>query len=259
MKRFLFTKSTKILLAISLLLTIHSCKKADQEIPPVLPPESAFVMDFSDFNSNKSEKSIANHVHAAVNVAFWNVFITLGLAVPVVSYAEALKHEPVKQSDNTWVWTYGFKAVVNHQAKLTGTIKGAEVEWKMYITKEGSFTDFLWYEGTSDISGTYANWTLYKSPDLPTKLLSIEWKKDSEIKYTNIEPDGAENGGFITYGFGTDLEFDVYYNIYNKGKDNLTEIQWNKTNKNGRVKDANRFSDDLWHCWDSSFVDIDCN
>jgi len=132
----------------------------------------------------------------------------------------------------------------------------------MYITRSGMYEDFLWYSGTSQLDGSSVDWTLYESPSVPTELLLIEWFKTTEttanIKYTNIKPGGAENGGFIKYGNDSETDLNAYYLIYNKGQDNLTEIEWSQLNKNGRVKDENKFGDIEWHCWDTNLQDIDC-
>ena len=132
----------------------------------------------------------------------------------------------------------------------------------MHITKTGIFEDFLWYTGTSLSDGSNVKWILFHKPNNPTELLSIEWNRNSEntgnIKYMNIVPGGTENGAYIKYGDDSDTDLNAYYLIYNKGQDNLTEIEWNQTNKNGRVKDENKFGDTEWHCWDENLKDPDC-
>ncbi len=260
-------KSIKIIALFSLLLSLsfQSCKK-DHGVAPDLPPESAFVTDFSDFDNSKNlfDKTSVNWGHSAFNVGVWNLIITIGLAVPVASYAEAvLNHEAVYQSDNTWLWEYSFTAGVNSfTAKLFGTIRESTVDWEMYITQTGVYEDFKWYTGTSMLDGTGVDWILYDNPTSQTKLLSIEWNRSSSstgnIKYLNIEPGGAENGGYIKYGNDSDTDLNAYYLIYNKGEDNLIEIEWSQTNKNGRVKDENKFGDTEWHCWGENLQDIDC-
>ncbi len=260
-------KSINIISLFSLLLLIsfQSCKK-DYGAAPDLPPVSSFVTDFSDFDNSKTlfDTTSANWEYSATNVTIWNVIITIGLAVPIASYVEAVNnHEAVYQSDNTWLWEYSFPEDVNsHTAKLFGTIRESSVDWEMYITKTGIFEDFLWYTGTSLSDGSSVNWILYNKPDDPTELLSIEWKRNSEntgnIKYMNIVPGGTENGGYIKYGDDSDTDLNAYYLIYNKGQDNLIEIEWNQISKNGRVKDENKFGDTEWHCWDENLKDKDC-
>lgn len=265
--KLLIMKSIRIIVLLSLLLSVsfQSCKK-DHGIAPDLPPESAFLADFSDFEESKAgfDKTTVNWTHSFVNVAVWSVIIVVGMAVPVASYAEAVNNrEAVYQSDNTWLWEYSFPKDVNsHTAKLFGTIQEGTVDWEMYITKTGVYEDFLWYTGTSDLDGMSGTWTLFDKPTNPTEKLRIDWARTTgstgHIKYTNIEPGGAENGGYILYGNDADSDLNAYYDIYNKGDDNLTEIEWNQTNLNGRVKDPFKFGNEEWHCWDETQQDIVC-
>jgi len=253
------------LLLILLTVIVSSCNK--NKVAPELPPQSAFTADFSDFNSSKAvtDTTMVNWTHAALNVGIWNAIITVGLAVPVASYAEAVKnHEAEYLGDNTWLWTYSFNVGVNtFTAELYGVLKSETVEWEMYITKSGEYTHFLWYDGVSNLDLKHGAWTLYNKPSDPTELLGIEWNRTTDstgnIKYTNIVPGGTENGGYIFYGNDANSDLNAYYNIYNKGQDNLTQIEWSQANQNGRVKDMNKFGDDAWHCWDETHHDIDCN
>jgi hypothetical protein len=244
--------------------------------PPDIPPLSTFVMDFSYFvperqveplgGSDRVPGSYTKHnwTWASGNVLVWNTLITVGLAVPVLSFMEAFNHEPTRQPGGTWVWDYNFVAhQVVHLAELHGRIVDEEVQWEMYISKESEYSDFLWYSGLSNLDGTQGTWTLYTSPADPTPLLGIEWHRDPEtntgdIKYTNIVPDGPENGGYIFYGTTDGDTYNAFYDIYNKGQNNHTDIEWDRTTMVGRVKDPNHFGDADWHCWDIYHNDVDC-
>ncbi len=132
----------------------------------------------------------------------------------------------------------------------------------MYISKENVYVDFLWYTGTSLTDGTEVDWILHEGPNKSGELLSIEYNKTSDntgnIKYMNIVPGGAENGGYIMYSNDSETALNAYCYIYNKGQDNLTEIEWNQTVKNGRVKEFKHFQDNEWHCWDEKLQDAVC-
>ncbi len=259
------TVKSIFLLIVIFSLSFNSCKK-DKEIAPDLPPRSSFLADFSDFTSSKMkiDTTSVNWNHASGNVIVWNLIITVGLVIPVTSYIEAVSnHEAVYQSDNTWLWEYPFGSGGNtYKAKLFGTIVTDSVNWEMYISKSGDFEDFLWYSGSSGLDRMGGNWILYNQPTIPTELLRIDWKRITEetgyIRYMNIEPNGIENGGYILYGNDADTELDSYYDIYNKGLDNLIEIEWNSTDISGRVKDSDKFGDENWHCWDIDKKDVNC-
>ena len=259
----------KILLsAIFVMFMSISCEETETEEndAPQIPPESTMLMDFSDFSNPEDTTDKANETyiawgHSAFNVLVWNAVITVGLAVPVTSFTEAFNHQAEYHADeNYWTWTYGFNANGQHQAELKGYLTGDTVTWEMKID------DFLWYYGNSHLDRTGGYWILNESKQQPTPLLRIEWARPdttvASISYTNIAPEesshGAENGGYIAYGI-TEEEFNRYYDIYNKGQDNLIEIQWNFEDKHGRVKDYRRFLDENWHCWDTTLQDTDCN
>jgi hypothetical protein len=270
-----------IVAAIALIVSLSSgCSNEGgtgaQPTAPDLPPLSAFVMDFTDFTPETmalpdgavgrldATYSRLNWGWAFTNVFVWNTAVMVGLIVPVIAFVEAFDHEPTRQPDGTWVWDYNFVAKdVVYLADLHGRIVRDGVEWEMYISKEGEYTDFLWYFGESDAAGTQGTWTLYAGPTEPTPLIGIEWHRNPEtqtgdIKYTNIVPDGPENGGYIFYGTTDGTPYDAFYDIYNKGLDNHTEIEWNHSTIEGRVRDWDHFEDHAWHCWDSSRNDTDC-
>jgi len=260
-----------MLVAISSSIFLSSCKKKeDIGTAPEVPPKGAFVMDYSTFQDNdknlKSEKWAGNVLVAATQVSVWSIILTVGLAVPVAAYVEALKHVPEHSAGTTWLWQYEVPVGwATYTAKLYGTKEADQVTWEMYLSKNGddNFQDFLWYEGYNNLTGTKGQWTLYKSNTDPTKYLQIDWTKNAEdttgtIKYTNIVPNGSENGGYITYGNAQEGEYNAYYHIYNKGLDNLTQIEWSTENKNGHIKNPNWFKDENWHCWGTDFSDIVC-
>ena len=260
MKIFKFT----LLIGLLAILSIQSCKK-NYGTPPDLPPMTSFITDFSDFDSNKAVGDSTNWKFAATNVGIWNFIITVGLAVPVASYIEAVNnHTPIYLSDNTWLWEYSFTDILGttYTAKLYGILYSEYVDWEMYISKENVYVDFLWYTGTSLTDGTKVDWILHEGPNKSGELLSIKYNKTSDntgnIKYMNIVPGGAENGGYIMYGNDSETALNAYYYIYNKGQDNLTEIEWNQTVKNGRVKEFKHFQDNEWHCWDEKLQDAVC-
>jgi hypothetical protein len=283
-------------------LVVSGCAKRDStdtSEAPQIPPASTFVIDFGDFESSSSASfflgnagqcvdllvysptehsslspdrfvlidspnSSENWQFAALNVGVWNTIITIGLAIPVVSFLESFNHAPVRQPDGSWLWSYEVRVLgIRYTAELYGSLVGSEVHWEMYISKEGFYEDFNWYSGVCTLLVTEGTWTLLKSPEEPYPWIGIEWHRSltgdtADIKYTNIVPDGPENGGYILYRITTGETYEAFYDIYNKGEDNLVEIEWNRTTKEGRVRNLKHFGDTDWHCWDSNLRDIEC-
>ncbi|MGF1587172.1 MAG: hypothetical protein ACFCUM_17775 [Bacteroidales bacterium] len=261
-------------LAIASLLILLSlttgCEKDDQGEPPEIPPLSSFVIDFSYFPGEEQKKSTVpdtyhNRNKAVFHIAIWNTVITVHMLVPTAAFIEAFNHQPQWQTDGTWKWSYSVPIGPNtYTANLFGEISGTEVEWNMYISKEGmgSFTDFLWYSGTSQLDGTEGTWTVNHSPADPVPYIGIEWFRSADetwgIKYINIVPEGHENGGYISHEITNNEPYDAIYEIYNKGKNNLVEINWNRTTKAGQIKDPSHYGNPDFHCWNEAGVDIAC-
>lgn len=258
------------ILILVLVLPFTGCKKDKQKETPVIPPESTFVMDFSGFKDadttgGKQALMYINFVWAATNVLYWNAFVSMTMAVPVASFREAFNHEAIYNPDlDEWTWSYNFSANnVVYLAVLHASYVTDGISWKMYISKDGSFTNFLWYSGISNLDNTSGYWTLYYEPNTPVTLVQITWTRDpasntGDIKYENIIPANPESGSYIHYGITTSTEFDAFYKIYSKSLDNLTDILWHRTNKNGKVKDPHHFGDPEWHCWGTDYQDTVC-
>jgi len=283
------------IVALSLLaFSINGCtgEKIDTSKPPQIPPESSFVMDFGDFTSSNGASSNAGHMtqlasfvfagvtshldttdaledrsnwgYAAFNVGFWNIAIFMGLAVPVTSFIESFNHTPVQQSDFSWVWTYNVSVGGDvYIAELHGKYIDNGVRWEMYISKQDEYSDFLWYYGESDLPATKGYWVLKNNPSIPTDLIRIDWHRNlsnntGDIKYTNIVPGGPENGGFISYVTTAAKSYDRSYEIFNKGKNQTTYIEWNSVTVIGHVRDTLHFGDNNWRCWNSQLINTEC-
>jgi len=265
-----------ILSFLALALMLVGCgddNPVDSEGAPDLPPQSSFIMDYDDFQEGSTVAlhpdgitDVQSRLHwgrSALLVGVWNIVLTVTLAVPVASFVAAFQYHPVRQADGSWNWTYSFEAGGTHTAVLNAKIVEADVQWTMTISKAGDFTNFVWYTGVSRADGTEGTWTLNLNPDNPTPFMYIEWERNfadstGTLKYTNIIPGNAENGAFIYYGITTDPTYDRFYDIYDKGLDNLTEIEWNYETKAGRVRDEYHYGDTDWHCWDEDLEDINC-
>jgi len=259
-----------ILILISGLLIVGCSKdNTTEKTAPQLPPESSFVMDFEGFenpNDTITSRSIAtyqNWGYSYINVLVWSVYLKVGLAVPVASFAESFKHDAVYHPDqDNWTWSYNFVVDgITHEAELTGFFQSDTINWEMRITKNNFYTDFLWYYGKSAYDRSGGFWVLKENPENPNNILQIDWAYDGnnigDIQYTNIKPGAPGNGSFIHYGTVAG-DLDRFYNINNSELNNLISIEWNHTEVHGRVKDAIHFFDSEWHCWDNTLQDVVC-
>jgi len=272
MKHSIFKSASSITLVVLLLsLATISCNKDEKDAAPVLPPESSFVMDFSDFLNTKSVESgvantFRNRTLAVTNVAVWNTVIFVNLAVPVATFRESFNHTPELQEDGSWKWTFNVTVGIHtYTASLFGKVDGASVNWEMYVSKTGpgAFSNFLWFSGTSNINLKSGTWRLYTAPGNSSPIVDIEWYKNSDndfgIKYTNVVPGGNDNGSYISHGRTTDATFNAFYEIFLKSQNNKVEIKWNTTTKNGQIRDPKFYGTNSFYCWDASGKDITCN
>jgi hypothetical protein len=275
MKR-IFTLLLIMIFAASLLT---SCKK-DKGNPPTLPPSESMAIDFSNFSTG-TKSGVAdlpkgvneiNWDYAALMASYWKTVIAGTLAIPVTAFKLAVNQTPTYLSDKTWQWSYSVTGLTaSYTARLTGQTRSSDVLWNMYISKTGtgSFTDFLWFTGTSKLDGKGGQWVLNYSPAFNEPLLQIDWTgsgTDVEyVKYTYVRAlndartaDPFKNS-YIEFGSTTGT-YNAYYNIHFYY---LTEfydanVEWSTTGIIGRVKCLKFFGDSVWHCWDATHVDATC-
>ncbi|OWY22323.1 hypothetical protein C7N43_14275 [Sphingobacteriales bacterium UPWRP_1] len=245
-----------------------ACTKEDDKPAPAIPPANSLIMDFTKFPADEGKTTDevatkANFGYAAVNVGWWNTVLVVNLAIPVAAFLESFNHDAVYDvATEKWTWSYNFNAAGWHTARLEATMAAPdEVHWEMYVSKAGAFTNFLWFSGNSKTDNSMATWLLRKDPAAPTDFVDIVWHNNatsgtSDIRYTNVSPT-ADNGAYIEYGL-TNNELNAFYNIYLINGDNLVNIEWNTTTKEGRVKNLAHFGNEDWHCWDTLLEDVVC-
>ncbi len=260
---------------------LTSCKKKKGD-PPVLPDEESMIIDFSNFEIGKSvdflalEKGVenSNWEFAATVAGYWKAILTGTLIVPVSAFKLAVDQSPEWIEENTWEWNYSASVLsVTYNARLVGQIRASDVKWTMYISREGTgeYPEFVWFEGTSDLSGNSGQWILNHSYTYQESLLQIDWTKTGDsmgtVKYEYIRTlnDNREtdtfNGSYIEYGV-TSNPLDGYYSIHYYSSTYQTfwdvDVEWSTENYNGRVMCSPWFGDSVWHCWNSQLVNITC-
>ena len=258
----------------AVVLTAAGCNEATapEGDPPEIPPLTSFVMDFADFTSPELAAAQAAPAapavgtywtRSAVVVGVWNLILTGTLAPPVAAFVASFNHQPV-WSGGAWTWPYTFTVLgVQHSAQLEARLVSAGVQWDMYITRDGSFSDFHWYTGVSNITGTAGTWSLNRSPENPTAFIDIEWNRSSsgdtyDLRYTNVVTGTAEYGSYIFHGVTGATPYEAFYDLYAAQSGNLTEIEWNRTTKEGRTRDPAHFQNSEWYCWGADLNNRTC-
>jgi len=271
MKKFLALLLTLILSAGF----FPGCKK-DKGVAPTLPPQESMTIDFSNFSSAKKSLELisgqkgtenSNWEYAATVAGVWKLIINTTLAVPVAAFNAAINQVPAYVSTKNWQWSYSITFLnVIYKARLTGLIRATDVQWKMYVTREGTggFTEFLWFEGTSKLDGTGGQWILYESVLAPDAILQIDWTKTGlavgYVKYTYVKNNSFKNS-FIEYGLTSSTLLNAYYTIhyYNSVKFSDVNVEWNTGTHNGHVKSVDYLGDpNTWYCWDANKLNVVC-
>lgn len=269
----------KKLVILSLLILIPTCFfsgcKKDKGNPPALPPAESMLIDFSDFISNSKTASSdfenkgtenLNWGTAAFIVGTWRTIMVVTLAIPVASFKVATDQDPVYLSDKKWQWSYNVSAAgITYKARLTGAIAGSDVNWEMYIAREGldAFPEFKWFDGSSKLDGTGGHWTLAESNTVQTPILQIDWTKSGtsigSIKYSYLKS-GNSNGASIEYGL-TNNAYNAYFTVkhYDSslGRFSDINIEWNTSSKEGRIKSSDYLLGE-WYCWNAQKINVDC-
>jgi hypothetical protein len=280
----------KKLLSFSLVFALITvlfwgCTKSSNN-PPTLPPASSFSIDFSNFKTATKSASIdpqtkgittnINWFLAVTNASFWNLMLTVNLAIPVAAFNKAVENKPVYINNNTWEWKFSVPVIGStYNARLTGLVKTDSIKWDMFISKDGvgSFNEFSWFTGTSALDGKGGTWILNHSQAYQDPLIKIDWKVNGtaigSIKYTyvrELKDNGAAdlfNSSFIQYGL-TSGTLNAFYNIHFNNSTTISDfkdvnIEWNTTTHNGHIKAFHYYQDNNWHCWDGTGVDVTCN
>ena len=259
-------KILSLVLIVALSAGIFTGCKKDKGVAPALPPAETMIVDFSNFTSGTKGVNPSNWEYAAAVAGVWNVIISTTLAIPVASYKLALAQTPVNIGTKTWQWSYNVTvASVTYKARLTGLIRTTDVQWKMYVSRDGTggFAEFLWFEGTSKLDGTTGQWILYQSATVTDALLQIDWTKTAaaigSVKYTYVKNDSF-NTSFLMYGLTT-ASLNAYYTIhfydFGMAKFSDVNIEWSTIILKGRVKSTNYLLGD-WYCWDAKKLDVTC-
>jgi hypothetical protein len=258
---------------------ISSCKK-DKGNPPTLPPAESMAIDFSNFSTG-TKSAVAdlpkgvneiNWDYAALMAGYWKTVIAGTLAVPVAAFKLTIDQTPTFLSDKTWQWSVTVSVLsISYTARLTGQIRSTDVLWNMYVSKTGtgSFTDFLWFTGTSKLDGTGGQWVFNYSPVFNEKVLQIDWTGTgtavTDVKYTYVrtlnDARTADpfNTSYIEYGSASspyNSSYTIHFYYLADWYD--ANVEWSSTGIIGRAKCLKYFGDSLWHCWDALHVDATC-
>ena len=266
----LLNLATSLVMIAAVFLSVTSCDKEKVENRPELPPVEYLVMDFSDFTTppgglKSSDIGVDNFLFAYITVGYWSASVALASALPVAAYTHALAQTSEYLGEDTWEWTFEFSHnAQTYAATLTGKrLNNEEFSMEMVINPGSDPGEGVkWFDGVVRYDHTSADWTIYR--DGSTAILEIVWNMDYEteeadLTYTYVEPDQEETGSYIMWAYLPGEAYDATYTISMAA--GMTNIEWNISTLEGRVKAPAHFEDEEWHCWDSfanGLADIAC-
>jgi hypothetical protein len=231
-------------MAFIAVVAIAGCTKKDEPSgnAPQLPPKETMALpNFDKFPSGKTDETQGlSHFYAAAGVGIWNTILAINLVLPVAAFAESFNHTPFYK-DGAWNWAYAVNVNnVIHLANLQAIDNGTTIEWKMLISKQGEYSDLVWFTGTSAKDGKNGSWTLMKDPVSNIPYIGIEWTKENDkignIKFSNLIPGDPGKDSYIHAGLTADTQYNAFYTIFTKNDNNMANIEWNTLSANGRIK-----------------------
>ncbi|GGF27930.1 hypothetical protein GCM10011339_15060 [Echinicola rosea] len=240
-----------------------------QSEKPTLPPEASMAPDMSMFEEEGDEgarvMAISNWAYAAINVGVYSSILYSHLAVPVTAFKATIGTEAVFDEDaGLWVWEKAFdvEGKGTYDIRLTANVQDQNVNWMGYISGEGMVDNFVWFTGTSDMTGEAGYWELYESPESASVWLSNSWEYDKETgngaTTFTVEKEGDNLGSSITYRIDDTMEMDRNIVITNTDLDSEIYVDWSRSDKFGQVKSESHFESDTYFCWDASLQNTSC-
>lgn len=245
---------------------LSSCKKDEKESIPFVPPVSTMSVDFS-FLSNKKSGGInlTNWQYSTISLAVWDNILNNNCALPIISFEKTIDQKASYLNSKEWEWVNKFTVdTTTIRSKLIGKVVNDSVEWKLYISTTGlkvSIPDFLWIEGKSAYNQSGGWWLIHEKPSNPNPYIKISWTNvggETVNKFVIVKPGDPDLGQYLEYGSKNSSNYNTYYTI-KIHNENFIYIEIDKQSKEGRIKSEFIFNDAVWHCWNSSLMDVNCN
>lgn len=231
----------------------------NEKVAPILPKIESSIFNFSYFEKDAKEDTHFSFV--SEKVLKWKALLEDSLNIHHAILNNAAQNEFDFQKDNTWLNNFSFniedKGV--YKAHFFCITEVDTVLYKSFISYD-YFSDIIFLDGKTYNDAQTGEWEFLKVQRIDTtkiKFLTANWDfyKKNKIKFINNQA-GENNLNYIMQMDSVEDKFNKYIDIYNKGAENHSLIQWNSLTKVGRVKDKLRFSNDDWHYWDSNLEDI---
>jgi hypothetical protein len=235
-----------------------------------LPSKESMTIPVPSFATDKNGASKKTAVAsqfavgiARIEVGYWTGVVAIGLLVPVTVFSWCLDAEPAPLPDNSgYVWVVGNDTL---NAALTGRVSGDSVRWTMSITA-GEVKDFVWFEGTSTITGKAGYWVFYDDGENNDEhIASVRFSyncpepKFGTVKVEIIDPANIDYENYLEWSSsGDNKTFEGFDKLNKEGKPDKFLIAWNEVTGAGSITNL---ITDVKACWDvaaNDYADIVC-
>ncbi len=258
-------KKTALLVALIILINL-SCKKNKTEIPIPLPHIWTFTINDDDLKPlmqlpQYQDTTKINAFIAAKNFNIWQTFIKQQTPLAYYALLNAYSAECSYFANNTWLWEYNVMYnSQNYKLKLYGTLLSDSIYWEAFSVKN-NYQKRL-FTGKCDTAYREGYWIFYNNKYSPIKKIKIIWHAkyiDTLYKKQFIIIDTNSlnyNNCLIISNLDTEF-YKIRIKEYDKRKNEKFYIKIDQTKK-GMIKDYYFFKDSIWHCWNSNFLNINC-
>jgi len=219
-------------------------------------------MTIPEFGSaNGLGKSAAPETHFAatlayLTVSYWTVTVQLALLQPAMLFKICHSTQPTPLPDNSG-WVCRVSDNKGFSAELTGRVENDQVQWTMSVSG-GTLSNFVWFTGTSVITGREGSWTFYDTASGGTPSIRFDYYMTdarNTVTVTVIDERNAGNSSYLEWAErGNDMSFEAF----DAGKNEKFLISWDKFTETGSI--SNLTSNEKY-CWDTKqngHVDIAC-
>ncbi|MFQ6039408.1 MAG: hypothetical protein ACE5PV_01025 [Candidatus Poribacteria bacterium] len=276
MYRLTQSKPIIILLTLTFLLAYFTgCSEdttGDNGEAPLLPPDDSMTLDLSMFGGDKLEAPAVpglpgarlNFAAAKATASVINVIVVAKLKVPVAVFTAAKSAVPVRQDDNSWLWSYSRTiGSETFTANLTGKREGDQVVWSMKVSNTTSLKpldNFEWYTGVTSRENGSGSWQFFNrdTPNQANPTYAIEWNVERGVKrertFTNQEANSPHFGNVVRYAVEGDMA-SISFTEADKGS--TTVIEWNLNTTAGSITSPS-YKKGEKACWDKDKQDVPC-
>ncbi|HIE28551.1 TPA: hypothetical protein EYP66_14820 [Candidatus Poribacteria bacterium] len=277
MYRLTQNKPIIILLTLTFLLTFFIGCSEDisgdgNGEAPLLPPDDSMTLDLSLFGGGKLEAPVLpsipgsrlNFTAAATTALVINTIVVARLSVPVAVFTAAKSAIPVKQDDDSWLWSYSRTiGVETFTANLTGKREGDQVVWSMKVSNTSSLRpldNFEWYTGVTSRENGSGSWQFFNrdTPEQANPTYAIEWNVERGVKrertFTNQEAGSPYFGNVVRYAVEGGMA-SISFTEADKGS--TTIIEWSLNTSAGSITSPG-YKKGEKACWGPDKLDIAC-